>query len=88
MNNWEKGNTSPSLRFISPILAFVGYDPRPKGRTFGEELRLRREALGLSQAELAGKVGVDPGTLSGLEGGETRSTRRVKTLLERWLRKS
>jgi transcriptional regulator with XRE-family HTH domain len=40
---------------------------------FGDWLRTRREAMGLSQAKLGQKVGVDGQTISNLETGKTRS---------------
>jgi transcriptional regulator with XRE-family HTH domain len=41
--------------------------------TFGELLRKKREAAGLSQAELARMAGLDPQTVGYLELGETES---------------
>ena len=38
-------------------------------RDFGERLRELREEAGLSQSELAGKVGIDYSYLSKIEGG-------------------
>ena len=39
VNNWEMGRSEPRLRFIPRIPAFLGYDPRPSGESFGQELR-------------------------------------------------
>ncbi len=30
--NWEMGHRAPEVRFLSGILAFLGYDPRPEPR--------------------------------------------------------
>ncbi len=56
--------------------------PRPRKKTpaevVGERIRERREALGLSQADLAARARIDIGTLSKLENG--RSGARGPTL--------
>lgn len=63
--NWEAGTATPNLRTWPAVLEFLGYDaPRPSGRTVGEKLRRHREGLGLSWAEAARTMGVDPGTVS------------------------
>jgi hypothetical protein len=64
--NWEKGRAEAEVRFIPAILRFLGYDPRPEPRTFGERLRAARERAGLSERALARQLGLDPGTLSRL----------------------
>jgi len=69
ITNWEKHRSTPTLRAWPAVLLFLGYDPRPDGRTIGEKLRLRRQALGLSWAEAARIIGVDPSTLSKWEFG-------------------
>ena len=37
--------------------------------SFGKQMRLRREALGLSRAELAEELGVSPSAISNYENG-------------------
>jgi len=69
ITNWEKERSSPDLRVWPAVIRFLGYDPRPDGRTIGERLRLRRQTLGLSWAEAARIIGVDPSTLSKWELG-------------------
>ena len=51
------------MRFIPAIIAFLEYDPRPEPRTFGERIRMTREGQGLTQRELARRLGVDPSTV-------------------------
>jgi transcriptional regulator with XRE-family HTH domain len=43
---------------------------------FGDRIRLRRQALGMDQAEFARRVGVDPSTVIAWEKGRHRPTRR------------
>jgi DNA-binding transcriptional regulator YiaG len=72
IHNWETGNHSVSLSAWPAVLGFLGYDPRPPGRTIGERLRLHREALGLSAAAVARQWGVDPATVTKHELKEDR----------------
>ena len=37
--------------------------------SFGEQMRLRREALALSRAQLAARLGVSPSAISNYENG-------------------
>jgi transcriptional regulator with XRE-family HTH domain len=64
VTNWELGKTAPALRWLPGIIRFLGYDPRPGPETIGEALRRYRHGQGLSQQELAVRLGVDPGTLA------------------------
>ncbi|MBX3177708.1 MAG: helix-turn-helix domain-containing protein [Candidatus Hydrogenedentes bacterium] len=67
IQNWETGSHSVSLSAWPAVLEFLGYDPRPSGQTLGEMLRLRRESLGLSTADLARQLGIDPSTVTRYE---------------------
>jgi transcriptional regulator with XRE-family HTH domain len=61
--SWEMGHRAPQARFLPGILRFLGYDQRPEPATFGRQLRAEREAEGLSEAALARRLGLDPGTV-------------------------
>lgn len=37
--NWEKGRTEPRLQFLPAIIDFLGADPRPVPKAFGNRLR-------------------------------------------------
>jgi transcriptional regulator with XRE-family HTH domain len=68
VTNWEKNRTSPTLRSMPKIIDFLGYDPMPRhSETLGEKLLQYRKSCGLSQKELAKRIGIDPATLSMLE---------------------
>ncbi|MCL5966188.1 MAG: helix-turn-helix domain-containing protein [Deltaproteobacteria bacterium] len=64
VNNWETRKASPSIAFLPKIIAFLGYMPyEPRPRTIGERIRIFREVLGASQAQLADYLQVDISTL-------------------------
>ncbi len=72
-HNWETGRTTPAIQFIPKIISFLGYTPWDgKARTQGERLKAYRWVRGLSQKEMAGLLGVDPGTLARRERGEEK----------------
>ncbi|MBI2618779.1 MAG: transcriptional regulator [Ignavibacteriales bacterium] len=78
--NWERGYTSPTLRYVPRILDFLGYDPAPaEPRTLGEKLLKYRKDRGITQKELARRIGIDPTTLSRLE--RTSSKRVFRSVL-------
>ena len=85
VTNWEKERSRPDLRTWPAVIQFLGYDPRPDGRTIGERLRLRRQALGLSWAEAARIMGVDPSTLSKWELGRRTPEGAYLGKVERFL---
>ncbi|MEO6244762.1 MAG: helix-turn-helix transcriptional regulator, partial [Opitutaceae bacterium] len=70
--NWEKGRSEPEVRFIPGIIAFLGYDPRPKPGTLGERLIAFRVAKGWARPRLAKDLRVDPSTLARWETGKRR----------------
>jgi transcriptional regulator with XRE-family HTH domain len=83
--NWEAGIATPNLRAISGVLRFLGYDPTETGSTLGERLRAARKRLGLSHADLAGKLDVDPSTILDWERERHRPTKRCRSAIDRFL---
>jgi transcriptional regulator with XRE-family HTH domain len=67
---WSKGHSAPGLTFWPGIIQFLGYDPRPDPHTIGAALVRHRQGRGISQADLAGALAVDPGTLARWERQE------------------
>jgi transcriptional regulator with XRE-family HTH domain len=55
---WEKRRREPEIAHLPGIIAFLGYDPRPPGRTLAERLVRFREARGWSQERLAAELAV------------------------------
>ena len=63
--NWENNRTTPYLYSIPKIIKFLGYNPfDSKPQTLGEKLLYCRRILGISQKQLAQKLGVDPTALA------------------------
>jgi len=75
--NWEKGHSNPRLPAMPKIIEFLGYNPLPAGQTFGERLRLHRIEVGLTQQQLAQKLGINPSTLAHWEQGRHKPMRRL-----------
>ena len=84
--NWENNRTSPSLRFIPKIIEFLGYLPYDaQAKTLGERIVASRKRLGLSQKELARRLGVDPSTLGRWERDESQPLERHLENLVKYL---
>jgi transcriptional regulator with XRE-family HTH domain len=79
--NWERGKTSPDVRYYPSIIDFLGYNPLAQGETFTERLKAARQARGLSWKRLAQELGVWESTVRDWELG----THRPSTLLRRRL---
>jgi len=67
---WEKGRTTPTIRYYPAIFRFLGFDPFPPPTTLPERIASKRRALGLPITEAAKLVEVDEGTFSRWESGE------------------
>ena len=51
--NWEHCKTVIEVRFYPAIIALLGFNPLPEGRTPGERIRRARLSRGLSRKRLA-----------------------------------
>ena len=70
---WESNRSSPALRFVPRIIKFLGYVLYDtQAESLGQEIVAARRRLGISQRELARRLGVDPGTLGRWETGKGR----------------
>ena len=75
--NWEKNRASPSLYFIPKIIQFLGYVPDfLQANTPGEKIVISRRVLGLTQKELAHRLGIDPTTLGRWERGKSQPPKK------------
>jgi len=83
ITNWELNATEPPVKYIPQIVRFLGYNPFPIGRTIPEQLAAARKALGLSQKEMAERLGVDETTLRGWEAGWHMPIKRHLDKIER-----
>ena len=81
---WEKGTKQISQpSFFPRVIEWLGYDPFPKPRTEGEELRQARLRRGMTAQQAADKVGVDQGTWLKFENDRNVSPRKSARLAER-----
>ena len=81
--NWEADHSIPQLRFIPGIIAFLGYDPYDtQSGHLGERVLAYRHTHGLSQKELAPRLGIDPGTLGKWERGQGQPSKGLRLKLE------
>lgn len=84
--SWERDQAEPMPRHYGAIVRFLGYDPRPAGKDLPGRLNAIRRRLGLTQRELADRLGLDEGTVTDFELGRRRVTRKVGEAIERLLR--
>lgn len=87
IRNWERNRTAPTLRYLPTVTEFLGYDPGPnEPKNLGEKLLKYRRDRGITQKNLARRVGIDPTTLSRLERNKGRFfasvLRKVSAFLE------
>jgi transcriptional regulator with XRE-family HTH domain len=81
--NWEANTASPEIGYMLMIIQFLGYNPLPEAKYLGERLVRHRTTLGLTQKEVALKLGVDPSTLARWERGEREPEGRFAARAER-----
>ena len=70
---------------MPPVIAFLGYDPHPDPKTLGQTLRAYRRALGLTQRQLAVKLGMHRSTLGKVETGRERPSGAMGARMEELL---
>lgn len=70
--NWERNYTRVRTRLMPKVVAFLGNDPREESGELGERIRALRERQGLSQADLAARLGIDVMTVTRWERGRVR----------------
>jgi DNA-binding transcriptional regulator YiaG len=68
--NWEANTSAPEIRYVPAIIRFLGYNPLPAAKGWGERLVWRRTTQGMTQKEAARGLGVDQGTLARWEQGK------------------
>jgi transcriptional regulator with XRE-family HTH domain len=85
ISNWEIGRTKPDLEYMPIIIQFLGYNPLPQPQGWAGRLVEGRTAMGLTQREAAGRIGVDPGTLARWERGDREPTGAFAAQASRFL---
>lgn len=69
VGHWERGTSVPPLPYWPRLLKVLGADPAPTASTLAEQILALRRRLGLSQAELAVRLDIRPGSISFWEFG-------------------
>ena len=83
VGDWEAGETSPSIHFTPKVIEFLGFNPHePQVACMGGRLVAYRRRLGLTQRELARRLGFDPCTIASWERGEHKPMRRQRAILD------
>jgi transcriptional regulator with XRE-family HTH domain len=62
--NWEKGHRTPRVTHMAGVVEFLGFNPFQNRDNLAHRLVNYRKALGVTQKEFAGQLGVDPSTLA------------------------
>jgi len=79
ITNWEKDRVGPTLRFISKVIEFLGYDPFPNSaESVGEKIKQYRRKKDFCIKKLARMLSIDPGTLGRWERGEIEPRGKLK----------
>lgn len=82
---WERDRTRPLARHFGCLVRFLGFDPESPGLSMAERLRAARRRTGLTQAELAHRLGLDEGTVVDREAGRGRVSGKVARAVEGFL---
>lgn len=72
VGSWELGKEQPGIRHTASIVRFLGFDPEPTKDSLPGRLRAVRRRLGLTQAELATRLGQDEHQICRWEGGRKK----------------
>lgn len=79
---WETGRAAPLPRHHGRIVQFLGFDPEPAGQGLPDRLRAVRRRLGLTQAELAARLGQDEGQICRWEGARRKPHAWIASRIE------
>jgi len=84
--NWEINRTSPQLRLIPRVIAFLGYVPYDtQSGPLAKRIMACRHAMGLTQKEFARRLGVDPSTLARWETARGQPSKKLRQRLMAFL---
>lgn len=83
---WEHGRSAPFVRYLPGILELIGEEQAPTDAALGDRIRAYRRKHGLTQRNLAMRLGVHQGTLSDWELGLHPPCKRLLLILEELLR--
>jgi DNA-binding transcriptional regulator YiaG len=84
LTKWETGLRAPGYARMPAVIAFLGYNPEPPAKAFGELIKGARRKLGLSQAQFSRTLDVPVDTLRLWEQGKCHPSRpRAACVVER-----
>jgi DNA-binding XRE family transcriptional regulator len=73
-------------RFLPAVIRFLGYDPTPAPVSLPDRIRAARRRQGISQRELARRLGLDPATVWAWEAGAVvRPFPRIVAMFEEYV---
>jgi DNA-binding XRE family transcriptional regulator len=79
--DWELGTSAPLASSWGVIARVLGEDLLPEEGEIGSRLRTARWRLGLTQTEMATRVGLDPRTIRNTEQGRYRPSKTTREKL-------
>jgi DNA-binding transcriptional regulator YiaG len=82
IGNWESDETQPMVHCLPGIIAFLAHNPLPEAADLIGKMKWLRSTLGLSQEQLAQKLGIDESTIAGWERGDNTPVGAYRKLLE------
>ena len=75
---WEANRSTPQLRFMPAVNAFLGYDAcSTQNESIGQRIAAWRRAHGVSQRSLAYMLGIDQSTVVGWELDRHKPSERL-----------
>ncbi len=84
--HWERGVHEPEFRYFPGVIRFLGYDPSPVPASLPDRIRAARRRQGISQEELAHRLGLDPSTVGTWEtGAVVKPYPRITRLFENYV---
>lgn len=92
-SDWERARDNPRETACHDIIDFLGFDPsegeQEQELPIAERIREGRESEGVSQRELAERLGIAPSTVKAWEADTiSRPTPRVRTIFEDYLKEA
>jgi DNA-binding transcriptional regulator YiaG len=70
---------------LPAILTFLGHNPLPEATDLSGKMKRLRSTLGLTQEQLAQKLGIDESTVAGWERGDNTPVGAYRKLLEEFI---
>ena len=85
IRRWEDGSVVPGVRLVARVIAFIGFDPSPPETSLASRLRAYRRREGLTQREMASRLGVQADTAARWEWRGQRPRPEHWAIIERIL---